>query len=169
MAKVDSLPGVIILKNDSFIDHRGQLYTTWEQSHFPDISFNHDKVAISYKNVVRGLHTDKSWKLITCLQGVIQLVVADINKNSDNYLNYLDIIIDANDKNKINVLVPPGYVNGHLALSDEAVFFYKWSYKGEYPDVKDQISVNCFDPKLNINWLVKDPILSERDRSSPKL
>lgn len=166
MPKVESLPGVIISKNDSFQDNRGQLYTIWEQSNFQELNFNHDKVAKSHKNVLRGLHTDKSWKLITCLHGVIQLVVADINKNSDHYLDHISVIIDSNESDKLCVLVPPGYVNGHLVLSDDAVFFYKWSYEGDYPDVKDQISVNCFDPKLNIKWLTESPILSERDKNS---
>lgn len=166
MAKVDSLPGIIILENDSFEDYRGQLYTIWEQSDFPDLIFNHDKVATSKKDVIRGLHTDKSWKLISCLYGSIQLVVADINKNSPNYLDHLDIIIDSKNDVKKSVLVPPGFVNGHLVLSDEAVFYYKWSYEGDYPDINDQKSVNCFDPSLNINWLTDNPILSERDKNS---
>ena len=169
MAKVEALPGVIVLENDSFQDYRGQLFTIWKQSDFPELVFNHDKVATSKKNVIRGLHTDKSWKLISCLYGSIQLVVADINKNSPNYLDHLEIIIDSKNDTKKSVLVPPGFVNGHLVLSDEAVFHYKWCYEGEYPDVKDQISVNCFDPSLNINWLTENPILSERDKNSSRL
>ena len=35
-----------------------------------NLVFNHDKVSVSRKNVLRGLHGDsKSWKLITCLAG----------------------------------------------------------------------------------------------------
>ena len=49
-------------------------------------------------------------------------------------------IIDSvvlSSKNKKAVLVPPSFLNGHLVLSKEAVFFYKWSYPGEYPDVNE--------------------------------
>jgi dTDP-4-dehydrorhamnose 3,5-epimerase len=46
------------------------------------------------------------------------------------------------------------------------VFFYKWSYDGEYPDVKDQFSLNWKDPKINIYWPIDNPILSERDKNS---
>ena len=83
MAKVDVLKSVIKLTNWSFRDSRGQLFTIWEEKALPNMSFNHDKVAISKKNVLRGLHTDKSWKLITCLYGKIQFVVVIFNNDSD--------------------------------------------------------------------------------------
>ena len=55
------------------------------------------------------------------------------------------------------------FANGHLVLSDEATFFYKWSYPGEYPDVKDQFSLKWNDPKIKIYWPTQNPILSSRD------
>jgi dTDP-4-dehydrorhamnose 3,5-epimerase len=54
------------------------------------------------------------------------------------------------------------FANGHLVLSDEATFFYKWSYSGEYPDVKDQFSLKW--DSLNIHWPINNPILSQRDK-----
>ena len=49
MAKVDVLKSVIKLTNSSFRDSRGQLFTIWEEKALPNMSFNHDKVAISKK------------------------------------------------------------------------------------------------------------------------
>jgi len=169
MARVDCLFDVKTFSKDSFVDDRGELYTIWKDTDTPSINFNHDKLAISNQNVLRGLHTDKSWKLITCLYGKIQLVVVNYNKESFDYLSWTDFIIDADSKEKLSVLVPPGFLNGHLILSEQAIFHYKWSYKGEYPDVKDQQSVLWSDPKININWLTKNPILSERDKQTPLL
>ena len=169
MARVDFLPGIEIIAHDKFFDHRGELYTIWKKDDTTSLYFNHDKVALSKKNVLRGLHTDKSWKLITCLYGAIQLVVVNYNLESPEYLSWTDFIIDSNTNGKISVLVPPGFLNGHLVLSDEAVFFYKWSYEGDYPDVSDQKSVYWSDPKIGIKWLVDNPILSERDQNTPLL
>lgn len=169
MAKKDVLKNVIVANYDSFQDHRGQLYTIWEQKQFDFLRFNHDKVATSKKDVLRGLHTDKSWKLITCLYGKIQLVVANYLPESDEFLDHMDLIVDADDKDKISILVPPGYLNGHLVLSDFAVFHYKWSYDGNYPDIDEQQSVNWAEPKLNVDWLCKNPILSNRDKNTPLL
>lgn len=164
MPKVNILPDIKVFENDSFIDNRGQLYTIWKNTDTPELNFNHDKVALSDKGVLRGLHTDKSWKLITCLFGKIQLVVLNLETKE-----YTDFIIDAESKIKTSVLVPPGFYNGHLVLSEKAVFYYKWCYDGEYPDVKDQMSINWNDPKIGIRWLNCNPILSERDKNTPLL
>jgi dTDP-4-dehydrorhamnose 3,5-epimerase len=148
---------------DFFEDERGHLFTIWDDSKNQfGIDFNHDKVAKSKKNVLRGLHGDpKSWKLITCLSGEIFFVVVDYRKESDTYLKHQTFLL--NDKNKKIVLVPPNFLNGHLVLSDDAVFFYKWSYVGEYPDVNSQFSIKWDDPKINIKWPISNPILSDRD------
>lgn len=169
MARVDCLSDVKTFIKDSFVDDRGELFTIWKDTDTPSMNFNHDKLAISKKNVLRGLHTDKSWKLITCLYGKIQLVVVNYNKESSEYLSWTDFILNADNGEKLSVLVPPGFLNGHLVLSEQAIFHYKWSYEGEYPDVKDQKSVLWSDPKININWLTKDPILSDRDKQTTLL
>ena len=169
MARADSLSGVTVFNKDSFVDNRGELYTVWKDTDTPELTFNHDKIALSNNRVLRGLHTDKSWKLITCLYGSIQLFVVNFDVNSPEFLSWTDYVILANHSNKTSVLVPPGYLNGHLVLSEQAVFYYKWSYEGEYPDVKDQKSVYWADPKVGINWLIENPILSERDKNTPLL
>jgi dTDP-4-dehydrorhamnose 3,5-epimerase len=156
-------PEVKIFQPDSFEDYRGELYTLFKQEKH-DLIFNHDKVSVSKQNVLRGLHGDsKSWKLITCLSGEIYLVIVDNRPESDTYLVWDSIILTG--KNRKQVLVPPMFANGHLVLSSEAVFFYKWSYLGNYPDVKDQFSLNWKDPKINIYWPIDNPILSKRDKN----
>jgi len=157
-------PEIKIFQPDSFEDYRGELYTIFNQDEHK-LVFNHDKVAVSRQHVLRGIHGDaKATKLITCLSGAIYLVVVDNRPESSNYLKWDSIIL--NENNKRQVLVPPGFGNGHLVLSESATFFYKWSYEGEYPDVKDQFSINWRDPKVNIHWPIDNPILSERDKNS---
>ena len=154
-------PEVKIYQPDSFEDFRGELYTLFKQEN-SDLTFNHDKVSISSKNVLRGLHGDsKSWKHISCLAGKVLLVIVDNRPDSKNYLKWDSIVLSL--KNRKSVLVPPMFANGHLVLSDEATFFYKWSYKGEYPDVKDQFTLKWNDSRLNIHWPISNPILSKRD------
>ena len=90
------------------------------------------------------------------------MVVVDNRPESPNYLKWDSIILS--ETNKKQILVPPGFGNGHLVLSESAIFFYKWSYKGEYPDVKDQFSLKWNDPKIGIHWPIDNPILSNRDK-----
>lgn len=154
-------PEVKVNQPDSFEDFRGELYTLFKQED-SDLVFNHDKVSVSRKHVLRGLHGDsKSWKLITCLAGEVMLVVVDNRESSPNYLKWDSIILT--DKNRKSVLVPPMFANGHLVLSETATFFYKWSYPGKYPDVDDQFTLKWNDPFLNIHWPISNPLLSKRD------
>lgn len=155
-------PEVKIFQPDSFEDFRGELFTLYKQEE-SSLYFNHDKVSISKQNVLRGLHGDnKSWKLITCLAGEVYLVVVDNRPDSPNYMKWDWVVLTA--KNRKQVLVPPKFANGHFVLSPEATFFYKWSYPGDYPDVKDQFTLKWDDPKINIHWPISNPILSSRDK-----
>tara|TARA_R110000796_G_scaffold96303_3_gene201967 strand:+ start:5252 stop:5731 length:480 start_codon:yes stop_codon:yes gene_type:complete len=154
-------PEVYIKQPDSFEDFRGELFTSYKKGDY-NLDFNHDKVSISRQNVLRGLHGDsKSFKLITCLAGEVLLVVVDNRPESKNYLKWDSIILTS--KNRKQVLVPPMFANGHLILSDEATFFYKWSYDGDYPDIKDQFTLKWNNPKIGIHWPISKPILSKRD------
>ena len=73
MLEVLMLDRVYTINNDSFSDHRGEIFTVWNQKDIEWLRFNHDKIAKSKKNVIRGLHGDKAWKLISCIHGKIQL------------------------------------------------------------------------------------------------
>ena len=88
-------------------------------------------------------------------------MVVDLRKESETYGKTETFLIS--DCEPTVVIVPKGCVNAHLCLSDKCVFYYKWSedYKG--PD--KQVTINWDDPDLNIDWAIKNPILSERDKN----
>ena len=153
-----------IIKNTNFKDKRGLLWTTWRKSNFAKIKFNHDKFSLSKRKTLRGFHCDyKSWKMITCVYGKFLFVVVNMKKNSKNYLKHKKWILDY--KKPISILVPPYYSNAHLCLSNLCILHYKWSYKGKYSDVAKQKTFRWNDPKININWPIKKPILSLRDKN----
>jgi len=154
--------GVVIREQDAFTDYRGDLYTTWKNGDF-NLDFNHDKVSTSRKNVLRGIHGDnKSWKLVTCLYGEIYFVLVDNRESSDTFIQWDSMILS--DRNRKQVLIPPGVGNGFLVLSDHSVFHYKWSYPGEYADVDEQFTIKWDDPIIGIDWPINNPILSRRDK-----
>ena len=157
-----------IIKGNNFKDKRGILWTTWKKGIFKKINFNHDKFSLSKKNTLRGLHCDnKSWKMVTSVYGKFLFVVVDMRKNSKDYLKHQKWVID--HKKPRLILVPPYFANAHLCLSKICLFHYKWSYKGKYIDATNQKSYRWNDPKINIKWPIKKPILSERDKNSKKL
>ncbi len=88
-------------------------------------------------------------------------------KDSKNYLKWKSWILSR--ENGVQILIPPNYANGHLCLTKECLFHYKLAYKGRYFDVKKQFSLRWNDPKLKINWKIKKPILSKRDKKTKLL
>ena len=158
------IKGIKVIKGSIFKDKRGKLWTSWKKNKKILLNFKHDKFSISKKNVLRGLHYDqKTWKLISCVYGKFFFVVVNCKKSSKDYLRVFSTILS--DKENVQILVPPGYANGHLCLSDNCVFHYKLSYSGKYSDVKNQKVLKWNDPKIKIDWPKKQKlILSKRDK-----
>jgi len=137
----------------------GSNIVCFEQREFPNLIFVQDNISISQKNVLRGLHGNlTATKLAECVFGEVLLAVCDIRISSSGFGTYELFNLSAENRNR--VLIPAGFVNGHLCLSEQCVFYYKWS---EYY-TPDQITIRWDDPTLNIPWGITNPILSERDR-----
>ena len=158
-----NLKDLKIISHKKNTDARGVLIEVFKKKVLKWNNLVFDYVTTSKKNVLRGLHGDnETSKHITCVYGAFYLVVVDYREDSPNYLQWDSFTLD--DRNMKSVLVPPGFLNGHLCLSDECVFHYTQSYPNEYVDWQDQMSVNWNDPALKINWPIDNPILSERDK-----
>jgi dTDP-4-dehydrorhamnose 3,5-epimerase len=115
-------------------EYRGEIFTTYHsETHpvndlLPNDSVVHSRFSKSYAGVLRGLHyDDKTWKLVQALVGDIYLVVLDVKDNSPTYGKWESYIIS--EKTRDQVLVPPGFANGHFALTD-CVFHYNLFYTG---------------------------------------
>lgn len=157
------LDKVLLIKPDAFEDHRGHYVEIYNEALFKekgiDVKFIQDDISVSFKNVLRGIHGDsQTWKLISCLYGEFFLAVVNWDSSSKQYGQWETFVLS--EKNKQQVLVPPKFGNGHLVLSDRAIFHYKQS---TYYNRAGQFTLMWNDPKLNINWPIKDPILSKRD------
>ena len=65
------------------------------------------------------------------------------------------------DSNKKQVLIPPKFGNGHVVMSDHAVFSYKLD---SYHNYSNQFTIRWNDEDAhNIWWPIKNPITSLRD------
>ena len=158
-----------------FEDYRGQYLESWNskdyekwisryhESETSKLEWKQDDFSYSHKNVLRGLHGDfKTWKLVQCIKGRILLCVFNCNKKSETFKQHEFFTITEN--NHQQVLIPPGYANGHLALVNDVVFHYKQS---EFYDQKSQFIVKW--NSSGMKWPIKDPILSKRDEQGPFL
>ena len=159
--------GIKIITPTAFEDSRGAIWTSYITHELDallpeNLLFKHDKFSVSNNNVLRGIHGDhKSWKLVSCLSGLIFQVVVDIRDNSDTFLKSETFQLGGN--NRQMVLIPPGLGNAFYVKSDYATYHYKLAYDGEYVDASDQFTVAWNDPRLNIVWPTTAPILSCRD------
>ncbi|MGN7612065.1 dTDP-4-dehydrorhamnose 3,5-epimerase family protein [Magnetococcales bacterium HHB-1] len=161
--EASDLEGVRILRPYTHEDHRGQyvmLYNKQQfQQHDINLNFVEDDISISHRNVIRGVHGDKrTWKLISCLHGRFYLIVANNNPESNQYRQWRSFMLS--DRNRMQVLVPPLFGNGHLVLSETAIFHYKQS---AYYNPDHQFTIRWNDPDFNFWWPTKEPILSRRD------
>ena len=79
--------------------------------------------------------------------------------DSPTYLKWESFTL--NDKNRLQILIPPMFGNAHLVMSDIATFHYKQStlYEGQ----GKQFTIKWDDPKIGAFWPITNPILSERD------
>jgi len=124
-----------------------------------NVDFIQDDISTSSKHVLRGIHGDnQTWKLISCLAGKFYLAVVNWDKTSPQYGQWDAFVLS--DDNRLQVLVPPKFGNGHLVLSEQAIFHYKQSTNY---DRACQFTIAWNDPKLRIKWPIKNPILSKRD------
>ena len=158
--------GLAVIQPDIFYDYRGEYIETWNIENYKAFDcdeFKQDDISTSVKHTLRGLHgDDKTWKLVSCIYGSLLQAVVDMRPDSQTYLEWE--LFSINDKNRMQILVPPGYANGLLVMSDFVKFSYKQStlYEGQGA----QFTVKWNDPKINIPWPIDNPILSSRDKNA---
>ncbi|MBZ0156988.1 MAG: dTDP-4-dehydrorhamnose 3,5-epimerase family protein [Alphaproteobacteria bacterium] len=157
------LDGVLLIKPQVFEDHRGEYIETYNEELYRKsgitATFVQDDISVSTQHVLRGIHGDgETWKLISCLYGKFYLVVVNCDTESKDFGKWQAFVLS--DRNRHQVLVPPRHGNGHLILSERAIFHYKQS---TYYNPSGQFTYTWNDPKLKIWWPIKNPVLSQRD------
>ncbi len=167
--KKTKLDGVrLITPPTIFNDFRGSYVETYNEKLYSeagiDIVFIQDDISVSSKHVLRGIHGDDvTWKLVSCLYGEFYLVVVNWDKSSPQFGKWESFTLS--DRNRLQVLIPPRFGNGHVTLTENAIFHYKQS---TYYDRARQFTILWNNPELKITWPVDNPILSERDSGREK-
>jgi len=162
--KKTKLDGVLLIKPPTiFEDFRGTYVETYNKELYNaagiTVDLVQDDISTSTRNVLRGIHGDaKTWKLVSCLHGKFYLIVLNHDKASPQFGQWESFTLS--DVNRLQVLIPPNFGNGHVVLSDTAIFHYK---QNTYYDRPGQFTVVWNDPKFKLWWPVKNPIISQRD------
>ncbi|MEW6088406.1 MAG: dTDP-4-dehydrorhamnose 3,5-epimerase family protein [bacterium] len=161
------LEGVLLIKPPTiFEDFRGSYIEIYNDGLYRkagiNVNFMQDDISVSSKHVLRGIHGDNdTYKLVSCLYGKFYLVVINWDKSSPQFGKWESFVLS--ETNRLQVLVPPKFGNGHLVLSEQAMFHYKQSTNYNRAG---QFTILWNDPKINIWWPVKNPMVSRRDEGS---
>jgi len=172
--KITSLeiPDVKLIEPQIHRDSRGFFLETYKESDFNDAgittSFVQDNWSHSLKGVLRGLHYQKQpegqAKLVSVLRGDVYDVAVDLRSNSRTFGAYVGVRLSGDDYKML--YIPNGFAHGFCVLSDEADFVYKVS--AQYSREHDK-GIIWNDPGIQIDWPVKNPLLSEKDLNLPTL
>ena len=159
------LDGMLIIEPSVFEDERGYFLETHHFQRFQsaniDCTFVQDNLSFSKKNVLRGLHFQKTKpqsKLIQVVSGGIFDVGVDLRQDSSTFGRWFGCVLS--EENKRQLFVPQGFAHGFYVLSASAHVAYKCS---DYYDPDDEGGLLWSDPDIAIDWPVKNPILSAKD------
>jgi dTDP-4-dehydrorhamnose 3,5-epimerase len=171
--KLTRLPlgGAHLVELEPVADERGFFARTWCAAEFRSYGLN-SKVAqcsISFnrrRGTLRGVHYQVEphgeAKLVRCTAGVIYDVILDLRPPSVTYLKWLAVELTA--ANRKMLYIPEGLAHGFQTLTDNTEVFYQISVD-HHPEAARGVRWN--DPIFGIEWPVRNPIISQQDRSFP--
>jgi dTDP-4-dehydrorhamnose 3,5-epimerase len=165
------LDGVVLLEPTVYGDERGFFVETFRSDGWAklgiDVEFVQHNHSRSSKGTLRGLHFQTEpgqAKLVRCPRGAIFDVAVDLRRGSPTYGQWEGHVLD--DVKHHQLFVPAGFGHGFAVLSDVADVTYLLSSTYN-PATESGIAWD--DPEVGVEWPVEEPLLSERDKSAPRL
>ncbi len=165
------LDGVVLIEPEVHGDERGFLVETFRDDGWRElgveVEFVQENHSRSGRGILRGLHFQTrpgQAKLVRCLRGLIWDVAVDLRRDSPTHRRWEGYELD--DARHRQLFVPAGFGHGFCVLSDQADVAYKLS---SYYDPTTEAGIAWDDPDVRVEWPISEPILSERDRTAPRL
>ncbi len=165
------LDGVVLVEPQVFGDERGFFVETFSRDAWRemgvDVEFVQHNHSRSGRGTLRGIHFQTEpgqAKLVRCPRGRIVDVAVDLRRNSPTFGRWEAHELD--DDAHRQLFVPVGFGHGFAVLSEVADVTYLLS--SPY-DPATEAGIAWDDPDVGVEWPVEDPLLSERDKSAPRL
>ena len=159
--------GIKIFKTEIYKDKRGFFREIYKKNLIKNTNFIFDCLSISKKNVLRGLHIqtkNSQAKFLTVIKGEIFDVAVDLRKKSKTFGKYFSINLSS--KNYCSIYIPEGFAHGFCCLDKENIVHY---CNSNYRNKNYETGILWNDPDLNIDWPIKNPILSIKDKNNLSL
>jgi dTDP-4-dehydrorhamnose 3,5-epimerase len=163
------IDGVVLVEPTVHGDDRGFFVETFRANEMRrlgiDVEFVQDNHSRSAAKVLRGIHMQRGQaKLIRCPKGRIFDVAVDLRPDSPTYKRWEGYELDDVDHREL--FIPEGFGHGFCVLSDSADVLYRVS---SYYDPELESGIAWDDPEIAVDWPIRDPVLSDRDRGAPPL
>jgi dTDP-4-dehydrorhamnose 3,5-epimerase len=165
------LDGVVLIEPQVHGDSRGFMLESFSRDAWAElgvgvefVQHNHSRSA---KGTLRGIHFQTEpgqAKLVRCPRGAILDVAVDLRRDSATYGQWEAHVLD--DEKHHQLFVPVGFGHGFAVLSDVADVAYLVS---SLYDPLTEAGIAWDDPDVAVDWQVSEPLLSERDKTAPKL
>lgn len=158
-----------VIELDKMVDERGFFARSWCPQEFTSHGLNPKlaECSISFsarRGTLRGMHyQDEPFaetKLVRCCSGAIYDVALDLRTASPTYCKWFAVELTA--ANRKMLYVPEGFAHGFQTLADDTEVFYQISEN--YRPECDR-GVRWDDPEFGIEWPIRHPIISQRDRT----
>ena len=164
-------PGLKVIEPHCFMDDRGFFLESFHARRYGESeisdSFVQDNHSRSVQGVLRGLHfqiTNPQAQIVTVIRGRIFDVVVDLRTGSSTFGSWYGI--ELSDHGPRQIYMAAGFAHGFCVLSEFADLHYKVS---RFYDRHDEGGLFWNDQDIGIDWPIKDPIISKRDRAYPCL
>jgi dTDP-4-dehydrorhamnose 3,5-epimerase len=160
---------VVLIEPTVHGDERGFFVETFRANEMPGLGieagFVQDNHSRSAGKVLRGIHMQRGQaKLVRCPLGRIFDIAVDLRPDSPTYKRWEGYELDDVDHRQL--FIPEGFGHGFCVLSDSADVLYRVS---SYYDPELESGIAWDDPEIAVDWPVRDPVLSDRDRGAPPL
>ena len=155
------LAGLKLVELNVYKDNRGFFTERFKESAGIGANFVQDNHSRSETGVVRGLHFQKNpdqAKLVSVVRGKIIDVAVDIRIASPTFGKHVAVELDESKM----LYVPAGFAHGFAALTECDVLY---KVDGYYSPTGEG-SIKFDDAELGINWQVKNPIVSDKDKNA---
>ena len=169
-----SIPGLVLVERSVYHDNRGffhEVFRLDELKAFTGIDFNPVQWnhSVSKPGVIRAIHTEEWNKLIYPLTGKMFAAFVDTRLDSPSFGKVYTHVFDNTEEDSPHtaVFISAGIGNSICVIGDEDVNYMY--LVDEYWNNSKAKGIAWDDPDLAIDWPVKDPIISERDRNNPSM
>jgi dTDP-4-dehydrorhamnose 3,5-epimerase len=165
------LAGLVIVRQPVARDERGYFSEVFRSDVFQaaGLPFGIAQINYSYstRNVIRGLHfqwSPRQGKIMRVVRGEALLMAVDIRPDSSTLGRWFGLRSRAGDHQQL--MGEAGFARGYGALADDTEVEYLCDSIYN-PAAEGGIRWN--DPAIAIDWPIKEPILSAKDRDAPTL